>query len=970
MTNAWKTLPTALSVVADESWLDPYLSGGVGSDGEQRLRCPLHGDKTASASVNWQKKVWHCMVCNEGGSLGSLKKRVLQGKANAKAEKADYDPFENLGIKVTGSADAEVIDLASRREKRDAKPERTEPLTEAKVLGYVKALKKSPERLGYLVDERGVTMDTISAYRIGFDELRDRYTLPVYDASGTLVNIRRYLAGADTGQKMRNAMGHGEPPRLYPIANLDNDTVWVVEGEWDALLNTQHGMPSVTGTHGASTWNAAWSKLFAGKTVFLCYDNDKEGRVGMHKAARSLASHAAAVFKVAVPVEEEHGDLSDFYRSGGTAERLREVAGEAEQVVARDSGSDATADAAPMAVPVQVVGSMDSGTNGRPLSMQVTITGKRNPTYSVPRRARMLCTLDAGPKCKACPMNVDHEGEYDVEIKPQDVGTISQFIDANSNQVLETLRKHIGAVKCNRLEHEELENQTIEELFVTGSIDRRTANEEADYTQRRIYNVGAHDTKTNTVAGVVGTTIASHKDRRNEFFSWDLQEAITSIDKFEMTDAMRKRLEIFQPRKGQTAVEKLREIAKDLGDNVTGILGRERLHMAMDLVYHSVLNFPLDGKTISRGWLEFIVVGDTRTGKSETAIHMSDHYGLGHVIGCEGATFAGLVGAVKQVSDAWTIQWGELTINDRRLCTLDEASGLSQDIIGQLSDIRSRGIAQLTKAESAQTRARVRLIWISNPRKGRFVDEKKYDGVDVIEDLIGNPEDIARFDFAMSVSQRDVPNERINTHKRSKVPHIYTSDVCRDLILWAWSRRADHVVWDDDAYKGVYKAAEWLGKRYADNPPLIQRTNVREKVARIAVALAARTFSTDATGECVVVKRDHVKGAMEFLDELYSYDNFGYLRLSQRIQRNRRTAARNRQRIKSWLLENPRLLDFLVDRRGSFRAQDLEEMAHMHRDEVNMVLSKLTEAKMISKEKSQIILEPELHDLLREMETK
>lgn len=916
------------------------------------------------------------MSCGAGGSLAQLKKDIAQGKTKAGkakaepvADKATYDPFADLDADaITGSADAEVIDLAAKREERNDRTSRIEPLTEGKVGGYVNALKKS-DRMAYLT-ERGVSEATVAALRIGYDEVRDRYTLPVYDQQGILVNIRRYLPNAtDKGEKMRNAMGHGNPARLYPIENLDHDEVWVVEGEWDAILNTQHGFPSVTGTHGASTWLPAWSKMFKGKTVYLCYDNDKEGRVGMTKAARSLAPHAAKVVKVIVPVEDEHGDLSDFWKHGGTAEMLREAAGEGEAVLPRDTPSEATSDASgPLAVPVQVVGSMDSQTNGRALSMQVTITGKRNPTYSVPKKARMLCTLDAGPKCKGCVMNVDHEGQVDVEVKPTDVTTLSQFVDATSGQVLEILRKHIGAVKCNRLEHEELENQTIEELFVTGSIDRRSGNEEADYTQRRIYNVGAHDTKTNTVAGVTGTTIASHKDRRNEFFSWDLAEAVTSIDKFEMTPEMMARLKVFQPKRGQTPVQKLREIAKDLGDNVTGILGRERLHMCIDLVYHSVLNFPLDGKIISRGWLEFLVVGDTRTGKSETAIHMSDHYGLGHVIGCEGATFAGLVGAVKQISDAWTIQWGEITINDRRLVVLDEASGLSQDIIGQMSDIRSRGIAQLTKAESAQTRARCRMVWISNPRKGRFVDEKKYDGIDVIEDLIGNPEDIARFDFAMSVSQKDVPNERINTHKRSKVPHVYTGDLCRDLVLWAWSRRADHVVWDDDAYQGVYKAAEWLGKRYADHPPLIQRTNVREKVARIAVALAARTFSTDATGENVCVKRDHVKGAMEFLDSLYSYDNFGYLRLSQRVQRNRKTAARNRHRIKKWLQENPRLLDFLVDRRGSFRAQDLEEMAHMQRDEVNMCLSKLTEAKMISKEKSQIILEPELHDLLRELE--
>lgn len=958
-------------MAAEDHWekLKPWLYGSEQADGEHRMYCPLCEDpatsNTPSASANHQTGLWHCFSCNNGGGIPTLVRGIKQGKREKKASKnaADYDPFPWYD----GDNMADVEDLDEHRQRK-ASGQRVERISEAKVLGYVAKLNALPERLMYLTEERGLTKATLERFKVGYDTQRDRYTFPVYDEDGSLVNIRRYLPGADKGNKMRNAQGHGSPPRLYPVQVLEGaDEAWITEGEIDSLLNIQNGFPTVTGTHGANTWEPSWSEFFEGKRTYLCYDNDKEGRVGARRAGRLLLRSAESVWMVAVPVEEEHGDLADYWVNGGTRADLLRAAAKAEQVVPRLDAS-LPSEGTPLPVPVQVVGSMDSTTNGKALEMQVTITGKRNPTYSVPHVASLECTMDAGPKCKTCPMFIEHEGEVEVTIPKTDVSTLSKFIDANDMQTTELLRKYIGAIKCNRFERKEVENQSIEELFVTGSIDRRNNHEEADYTQRRIYHIGGHDTKTNTVATVVGTTIPNHKDRRNEFFAWNLYPAITSIDKFEMTAELREQLSIFQPRKGQTPIERCRDIAKDLSDNVTGILGRERLHMSMDLVWHSILHFTLDDKIISRGWLEFLSVGDTRTGKSETAIRLSDHYGLGHVIGCEGATFAGLVGAVKQIGDAWTIQWGEITINDRRLVVLDEASGLSTDIISQMSDIRSRGMAQLTKAETAQTRARCRIIWISNARKGKFVDEKKYDGIDLLEDLIGNPEDIARFDFVMSVSQDDVPNERINRPDRKKIKHEFTSDLCRDLILWAWSRRPEQVIWDEDAYRGVYKAAEWLGKRYADSPPLIQRTNVREKVARIAVALAARTFSTDATGELVCVKLDHVKGAMYFLDELYSYDNFGYLRLSQRVQRNRRTAKRNREAIKKWLQSNPRLLDFLIDRRGSFRAQDLEEFAHMQRDEVNHVLGKLAEAKMISKSKSQILLEPELHSLLREME--
>jgi hypothetical protein len=927
------------------------------------MRCPIHNngqEVEASASLNLDRGVWHCQACKAGGSVAALVKQLDNPRDEPDDDgKAAYDPLMGQPL------EAGVVDMATARKGKSSGE--AEKINEGLVRRYVADLRERPDLLHYLLEERKLDQSTLDHYDIGYDLRRKKYTIPIRDENGALVNIRRYDQNGTP--KMKNAMGHGSPARLYPIEVLDEDELVVGEGEWDALIHGQNAMPTITGTHGVGTWLPEWSKLFKGKTVYVCFDNDKEGRVAAKKVSRSLAAHAAEVWVVAVPARKEHDDLSDLWLRPGAAEEWEAAVGAA--VLVQPAGASSAGDvdlSAPELVPVGVIGSMDSRTNGKTLSMQVTITGKKDPTYSVPHKALMTCTLDAGPKCKTCVMHTDYEGEHKVTIDKRDVKAISRFIDANQTQVLEQLRVALGAAKCNRLAHEEIENWSVEELFVTGSIDRRRHTEEADYTHRRIYNIGSHDTKTNQSAIVVGTTVPSHKDRHNEFFSWDLTEAVTSIDKFEMTEGFMDRMKVFRPKGKQRPIAKAREIAKDLSDNVTGIVGRERLHMAYDLVYHSAMGFKLDGKMISRGWLEFIVVGDTRTGKSETALSLSEHYGLGHVVGCEGATFAGLVGGVKQVGDKWTITWGEITLNDRRLVVLDEASGLSQEIISQLSDIRSRGEAQLTKVERHQTKARCRLIWISNPRKSKFVDEKKYDGIDLLEDLIGNPEDIARFDFAMSVSQSDVKSSDINSFERDKVPHVYTGDLCRELIVWAWSRKPDQIDWEDDAYRKVYAGAEWLGKRYVDHPPLIQTTNVREKIARVAVALAARTFSSDETGERIVVKLAHVVDAVKFLDELYSYDNFGYLRLSQRQHRNYRLAAKNRTVMKAWLLTNPRLVEFLLDRRGSFRAQDLEEMANLQRDEVQTSLGKLADAKMITKEKSQILIEPELNDLLKEIE--
>jgi hypothetical protein len=937
-----------------------YLTSDTPNDsGEYRMRCPLHNDRSPSASINFDKGVFHCnsAKCGGGGTIDSLI-YALEQRDDGGIGVASYDPF------VQGNV-THIEEARSKRQADAAKPKIE--LTESRVKSWHDRLRADRHRLAYLLEKRGLTKELISSFQIGFEQYTQRFTIPVRDAEGRLVNVRRYKPNAPLAEKMINLTGYGSPPRLYPIQQLTmGKLVLVVEGEMDALTCIRHGFHAVSGTGGALRWDPAWGKLFAGKDVVLCYDNDQEGRLGTKRAMANIRAHADSVVILDPLLPEEKSDITDWFMAGHTPAELRTLIDQAQQAAAQAPEPKEATPAKP--VPVQVIGSMDSTTNGKALRMAVTITGKRNPTYSVPHIAHMECTLDAGPKCKTCPMAIEWEGEHRLEIRKSDVGTLARFIDANEDKTLDLLRKHAGIVKCNRLTAEVEEAWSVEEIFVTSSVDRRDMNgsDSNDYTQRRVYNVGSYDTPTNTTANIVGTTIPSPKDRRNEFVSWELSEATTSIDTFKVSPELVKRLSVFQTTGSPLA--KCFEIAQDLSQNITKIIGRERMHIAMDLVWHSLLHFPLDGKVISRGWLEFIVVGDTRTGKSETALRLADHYGLGHVIGCEGATFAGLVGAVKQIGDAWTVTWGEITINDRRLVVLDEASGLTQEAISQLSDIRSRGIAQLTKVESQETRARCRMVWISNPRKARYVDEKKVDGIDVLEDLIGNPEDIARFDFAMSVRMGDVPGERINDPDRSQVQHVYTAPLCHELVLWAWSRKPEHVEWKPDAYRRVYELAEKIGTMYIDHPPLIQRTNVREKIARIAVALAARTFSTDEQGERVIVERRHVNDAVAFLHKLYSYENFGYLRLSKRVVRNRKIARANRIKVKKWLLENRKLLEFLLDRRGSFRAQDLEEMAYMHRDEAAEVLGRLADAKMISKEKSQIIIEPELQRLLREME--
>jgi hypothetical protein len=307
----------------------------------------------------------------------------------------------------------------------------------------------------------------------------------------------------------------------------------------------------------------------------------------------------------------------------------------------------------------------------------------------------------------------------------------------------------------------------------------------------------------------------------------------TSLDRFDIGREDVRALRVFQPSRGQRPLAKLRDISDDLAAHVTQIYGRPELHAMMDLAFHSALAFNFSGKGISHGWLDVLVVGDTRTGKSEAATRMTRHYGAGEVVSCESASFAGIIGGLQQfgASKEWAITWGQIPINDRRLVVLDEVSGLSFDDIAQRSSVRSSGRAELSKIQQERTFARTRLIWLGNPRNGKMSDYTY--GVQSIAPLIGNPEDVARFDLAMTVRAGDVPSSEINReHERRR--QRYSEEACRLMIRWAWSRTAEQIVWTDGATEEVYKASNKMGGEYIEDPPLIQAANVREKIARVA----------------------------------------------------------------------------------------------------------------------------------------
>jgi hypothetical protein len=225
-----------------------------------------------------------------------------------------------------------------------------------------------------------------------------------------------------------------------------------------------------------------------------------------------------------------------------------------------------------------------------------------------------------------------------------------------------------------------------------------------------------------------------------------------------------------------------------------------------------------------------------------------------------------------------------------RLVIIDEASALSPDDFGKLSRVRSEGIAEITKIASERTRADARLLWLSNPREGRQMSLYSY-GVEAVRELVGQQEDIARFDMAITVAANEVDAREINRLIDSGTDASrFNAEDFRLLVLWAWSRNQNQVSFTAEAVNMVLQKALDLGAKYSGEVPLVQSENVRIKLAKIAAATAAMAFSTGETWDHLVVKPCHVLYAASFLEQLYDKTSMAYNQFSVRAHRRSKTS--------------------------------------------------------------------------------
>lgn len=187
-------------------------------------------------------------------------------------------------------------------------------------------------RLETLSRERGLGLDILRHYDVGYNQRSEEYIIPVYyqDGADTKVwNLRRAIRQVEEDGKVSYQM-MGTAGCQVGILGWEQgpayQRLWLCEGAWDAMacneILQRLGIESdlAVGLPGAGTMKAQWIPLFQKHDIIAVYDADDKGRAGALKAFNLLRNRVKTIQFVhwgeGVP---EGYDLRDLYRDRGIA---------------------------------------------------------------------------------------------------------------------------------------------------------------------------------------------------------------------------------------------------------------------------------------------------------------------------------------------------------------------------------------------------------------------------------------------------------------------------------------------------------------------------------------------------------------------------------------------------------------------------------------------------------------------------
>lgn len=807
-------------------------------------------ESNPSAHVNALKGLFHCKVCGTGFSEAQFIQKICDcSYVNAKRIQRCFETSED---QTAWTRDTHITEETKQR---------------ALALGISE----------HVINELQLRTPTNTTDLISF---------PVF-MFGHLMDVRKYDPGSKPKVKSRLNCPAGliVPFDLWEPTKHNKVTL-ICAGEKDMAIARSKGFNAITITGGENA-HCITPEFFRGRKVVIAYDNDGAGIQGAKSLAVSLLPYTSDI-KVLTAFHEvcsEKGeDITDYFTKYN---RTREDLIDCIEIT-------------PVYIPtkedlekqypiVDLYEASKAEKLNKMMRSNIQVVAVADTTFVAPSAILAEKFKESGQKDTMRP------GEFkEWELNEENCQDILHLVDNNFKE--DTIKKNVrNLLKIPQIERcvkiNSLAKKTIFKVFVTDMFETTdTATQPMEYTA---YCLGHKLESGKKYLATYKLVPHPYKGQQLTMIITSVVEANDSVSNFLLNTEVKEHLKVIKRLEG--TVEERVELLTEKVKGLLGYNGNNTLIQTIDLAYHTALQFDFGNFKNVRGYLDTIIIGESRVGKSSTADTLRNTYGLGVFTSLAGnsATVPGLIGGSNKTSSGFQTRAGIIPQNHKGLIIFEEFGKSNANVIKELTDIRSSNEVRITRVSGTITLpALVRMIALTNVKSngGNIKPIASYpNGFSILTELVDTAEDIARYDLIVILSDRGASQiDPLWEPAEPLSPEVYLT-----RVRWVWSRTPQQINISRDIMLYIMEQANTLNKTYECHIKIFG-TEAWKKIARLAIATAGYLVSTDDTYENIIVLKEHVDYAVAFFKKIYDNSTF---KLKEYVEHERQFSEINEEGI-------------------------------------------------------------------------
>lgn len=508
----------------------------------------------------------------------------------------------------------------------------------------------------------------------------------------------------------------------------------------------------------------------------------------------------------------------------------------------------------------------------KPIRVKIRVAGQADAPYMVPSKVSVFSGSD---DCERAGCALHGAGGSMTLDFTKDLRTLVALCNVPDAQHKTIIRDLIQKNSCKRFGIDLGSPVALHELAVMPKAVSIFAKEESidgEYVYKHVYVLGNKHLKVNSYYEAIGRVYPHPKTQKGTMVITAVEPLQDVIEDFDLEEAK----PLFKTYSAHAPEALMGQLIADIRNNIVKVGGRDAALMSVLMTLHSpiILKWQPGDEPPQGGWMQTLIIGDTGEAKSQMVERLMRHIDLGDIHSAQTSGRPGLLYTIVNKDSAHNfIQWGAFVLNDRGLLVIDEASGLAKQEYAELRNARRDGIFKVSRSVTGEAETRTRLLILSNPAYGKDMRHTQ-NGIEACLGLFEDA-DIRRFDLVVGFTAGQVKAEDIAALDEP-VAHLFTPEVLRANILWAWSRKQEDILWMPGAAERVKLAADRLNKKYAGSNIHLLSMDAKEKIARMAQALAATLHSTDDLHVMLHVKPEHVDCVEGIVDSIYSSKDLGF----------------------------------------------------------------------------------------------